>query len=85
MDAYNSDSVDGEFQMDDGSDDNAAARGVNDAEETSNATGWIKWFTTLEGHEYMVEVDEEYIKDPFNLFGLQEVLERTSLNNILKE
>lgn len=33
--------------------------------------GWIQWFCSLEGHEFMVEVDEEFIRDPFNLHGLQ--------------
>ncbi len=30
--------------------------------------GWIQWFCSLEGHEFMV--DEEFIRDPFNLHGL---------------
>ena len=33
--------------------------------------GWIQWFCSLEGHEFMVELDEEFIRDPFNLHGLQ--------------
>ena len=38
------------------------------AEETG---GWIKWFTSLEGHEFLVEIDEDFIKDKFNLAGIQ--------------
>lgn len=70
MNEYNSDSGDGDFQMDDISDDNAA-RGGADGDGDGAPVGWIRWFTSLEGHEYMVEVDEDYIKDPFNLYGLQ--------------
>jgi len=33
--------------------------------------GWIQWFCSLEGHEFMTEIDEDFIKDQFNLYGLQ--------------
>lgn len=69
IDAYNSDSGDGDFQMDDMSDDNAG-RGNGEGDADGASEGWIRWFCSLEGHEYMVEVDETYIKDPFNLYGL---------------
>jgi casein kinase II subunit beta len=73
IDAYNSDSGDGDFQMDDMSDDNAG-RGNGEGEADGASVGWIRWFCSLEGHEYMVEVDEAYIKDPFNLYGLKSQL-----------
>ena len=71
IEAYNSDSGDGDFQMEDMSDEAAGGRqGNNDNEETTTTMGWIQWFCSLEGHEYMVEVDDAYIRDPFNLYGL---------------
>jgi casein kinase II subunit beta len=54
--------------MDDLSDENGG-RGHGEGDEGA-VNGWIQWFITLEGHEYMVEVDEDYIKDPFNLQGI---------------
>ena len=32
---------------------------------------WIQWFCGMEGHEYFAEIDEDYIKDAFNLYGLK--------------
>lgn len=40
--------------------------------DSSSDGGWISWFCELEGHEFFVEVDVEYIKDSFNLYGLKE-------------
>jgi casein kinase II subunit beta len=40
--------------------------------------GWISWFCSLDGHEYLVEVDESYIKDPFNLHGLHKAFPQIS-------
>lgn len=62
IEAYNSDSGDGDFQMDDITDDQTQKRG-NDMDAESGVMGWIQWFCSLEGHEYMVEVEEAYIKD----------------------
>ena len=40
--------------------------------ESSSDGGWIQWFCDLEGHEFFVEVEIDYIKDTFNLYGLKE-------------
>ena len=70
IEAYNSDSGDGEFPMDDISDDNAAGGRDADGDEEGSVPGWIRWFCGLEGHEYLVEIDESYLRDPSNLYGL---------------
>ena len=45
---YNSDSGDGDFQMESASDDDRGKSG--DEDEGNIRDGWIQWFTTLEGH-----------------------------------
>jgi len=32
---------------------------------------WVTWFCKLEDHNLLCEVDEDYIKDAFNLYGLK--------------
>lgn len=43
----------------------------DDDEELSTDSGWIPWWCGLKGHEFFVEVEEEYIRDSFNLYGLR--------------
>ncbi|KAI8988681.1 casein kinase II regulatory subunit-domain-containing protein [Pilobolus umbonatus] len=35
---------------------------------------WISWFCSLSGHEYYLEVPEEFIEDEFNLTGLSTLI-----------
>lgn len=39
--------------------------------------GWIQWFCSLEGNEFLVEVEEEFIRDQFNLYGLKHKFDKT--------
>jgi casein kinase II subunit beta len=34
--------------------------------------GWIQWFCDMEDHIFFCLVDEDYIRDNFNLYGLQQ-------------
>lgn len=47
-------------------------------EDFDSEGGWIQWFCSLEGHEFFAEVDESFVKDPFNLYGLNEIFARYS-------
>lgn len=33
--------------------------------------GWVQWFCSLQGHEFYTEVDDDYLRDNFNLYGLR--------------
>ncbi len=50
-----------------------AAGAQNPASEASieSPTGWVPWFCAVPGHEFFTEVDEDYIRDNFNLYGLR--------------
>ena len=71
--AYNSDSGDEHVDIDALSDELAGGQ-----------MGWIQWFCSLEGHEFLVEIDEDYIKDSFNLYGLQVNFPKDKFKTCLK-
>ena len=33
--------------------------------------GWIHWFCKLEGNEFFVEIDEDFIRNKINLIGIK--------------
>ena len=37
-----------------------------------SAGGWIQWFCNYEDHQFFCEVDEEFIRDNFNLYGIKQ-------------
>mmetsp|Transcript_3165 Transcript_3165/g.2596 ORF Transcript_3165/g.2596 Transcript_3165/m.2596 type:complete len:98 (+) Transcript_3165:200-493(+) len=43
----------------------------SDDDSCSYDCGWIAWYCSLKGHEMFAEVDEDYIRDAFNLYGLR--------------
>lgn len=56
-------------QYENGSDSNMDFDTLSD--ENVGPGGWIQWFCSLEGHDFLVEIEEEYIRDQFNLYGLK--------------
>lgn len=36
--------------------------------------GWIQWFCSIDGNEFFAEIDEEFILNRWNLFGINKVL-----------
>ena len=49
---------------------------IDNFEDEDSSEGWISWFCELDGHDYFVEVDEDFITDSFNLFGLKALIPR---------
>lgn len=41
-----------------------------ESENESSESGWIQWYCSLEGHDFLAEVTEDFIRDKSNLFGL---------------
>lgn len=54
--------VDEETNVND-SDDNDVYNDVSDG-------GWIQWFCGTEGNEFFVEIDEEFLRNRTNLYGI---------------
>ena len=54
--------VDEETNVND-SDDNEVYNDLSDG-------GWIQWFCQLEGNEFFVEIDEDYLRNQTNLYGI---------------
>lgn len=73
---YNSESDDEQYEAD--------TRFSDDPQNQNAQIGWIQWFCSLEGHEYLVEVDTEFIRDPFNLTGLQHQISKDKLKTCLR-
>lgn len=72
--AYNSGSEEEQVDMDPISDDG----------DLVIQAGWVQWFCSLEGHEFLVEVDEEYLKDKFNHYGLHALFPKDKFKTLLK-
>eukprot|EP00923_Selenidium_pygospionis_P015407 GHVN01026884.1.p2 GENE.GHVN01026884.1~~GHVN01026884.1.p2 ORF type:complete len:268 (-),score=53.56 GHVN01026884.1:1725-2528(-) len=46
----------------------------DDESDYADEEAWIDWFCGLKGHEFFVAVEDEYIRDDFNLTGLRECI-----------
>ncbi|EDR25541.1 casein kinase II subunit beta, putative [Entamoeba dispar SAW760] len=44
---------------------------MNILEDENGEMTWIKWFCSLEENKFMCEVDESFIDNDFNLYGLE--------------
>ena len=55
-----------------------SASALDDADNLSasspSCVSWITWHCSLPGNDYLGEIPENWISDPFNLVGLEEVI-----------
>lgn len=42
-----------------------------ESDSTIEDLTWIRWFCSLEGHEFLVEVPQNYFLQPSNLLNLE--------------
>lgn len=47
---------------------------ASDDDDGDERENWISWFCSLKGHDWFAEIEEEYIRDSFNLYGLKGVV-----------
>lgn len=45
-----------------------------DSNSDTSLQSWISWFCSLSGHEFYLEVPEDFIEDEFNLTGLSAIV-----------
>ena len=43
--------------------------------DMSGSESWISWFVSQAGNEFLLEIDEDFIRDNFNLYGLREMFQ----------
>ncbi|KAJ3398830.1 casein kinase 2 regulatory subunit, partial [Chytridiales sp. JEL 0842] len=61
----------GEFEQDESmSSSDSSQSDEESGSESSSVVSWISWFCSLPGHEFFLEVPEDFIEDDFNLTGL---------------
>ncbi|KAI8876021.1 casein kinase II subunit beta [Backusella circina FSU 941] len=46
----------------------------DDSNSDTSLQSWISWFCSLSGHEFYLEVPEDFIEDEFNLTGLSAIV-----------
>lgn len=51
----------------------------DDSDYTEYTEYWVDWFLGGKGHEYFCDVSTDYIRDRFNLTGLNQYVDRLSL------
>ena len=49
--------------------------------ENDPTTGWIPWYCSLPGNDFLVEVSLDFIKDKFNLEGIYEYIDQVYSRN----
>ena len=71
---YNSESDEEQYELD----------GYSDEPGYHKAMTWIQWFCSIDGHEFLAEIDPQFIRDGFNLFGLNAHFSKDKLKTCLR-
>ena len=46
-----------------------------DGDSDDSRDSWMSWYVSLQGHEHLLEVDEDFVRDNFNLYGLRQMVD----------
>jgi casein kinase II subunit beta len=57
---------------------------MSDDDGYPKALSWVQWFCSIDGHEFLAEVDPEFIRDQFNLYGLNAYFSKDKLKACLR-
>ena len=52
---------------------NTSGSQLGASSEEEDCTGWIGEYTSQESHDWLINIPLDYIRDPFNIFGLNTV------------
>ncbi|KAL7713562.1 Casein kinase II subunit beta [Entamoeba marina] len=52
---------------------------MSTSDSDSDDMTWIEWFCSLKGNEFLCEVDEAFIENDFNLYGLSSIVPHFTL------
>lgn len=52
--------------------------------ELEDDMSWVEWYCTIKRHDYFVEVDDDYIRDEFNLAGISRPANHCSIYLLVK-
>lgn len=45
---------------------------LDDSQSNEDEGGWIQWFCNLNDNVFLCQIDQDYIKDSFNLYGIKQ-------------
>ena len=48
----------------------------DDSKYSVGVNSWISWFCSLEDHQFFCEVEEDFVRESFNIYGLDKLFSK---------